>query len=89
MSPEDDKLQTSKSIDGLLSIFFGKKLYVKKQFENFMFVCTTVLYEYMNLLRNDVYNLFVNMHVRIKIYLEFYYGIIYIANEVHHVRINN
>ena len=45
------------------------------------------LYEYMNLLKNDVYNLFVNTHVRIEIYREFYHGIIYIANEGHHVRI--
>ena len=52
-----------------------------------MFVCTTVLYEYMNLLGNDVYNLFVYTHVRIKIYQEFYHSIIYIANEGHHVRI--
>jgi len=28
----------------------------------FMFVCTMALYEYMNLLRNVVYNLFVNTH---------------------------
>ena len=41
----------------------------------------------INLLRNEVYNLFVNTHVRIKIYLEFYHVIIYIANEVRHVRI--
>ena len=27
------------------------------------------------------------MHVRIKIYREFYHGIIYIANEGHHVKI--
>ena len=53
----------------------------------FMFVCTTVKYESMNLLRNDVYNLFVNTHVQIKIYREFYHGIIYIANEGRHVRI--
>ena len=52
-----------------------------------MFVCITVPYEFMNLLWNDVYNLFVNMHVRIKIYQEFYHGVIYIANEGHHVRI--
>jgi hypothetical protein len=52
-----------------------------------MFVCTTVLYEYMNLLKNDVCNLFVNAHVRIKIYLEFYHSIIYIANEGPHVLI--
>jgi len=42
---------------------------------------------YINLLRNEVYNLFVNTHVRIKLYLEFYHSIIYIANEVRHVRI--
>ena len=40
----------------------------------------------MNLLRNDVYNLIVNTHVRIKIYGEFYHGIIYIANEGRHGR---
>ena len=38
MSPYDDKLQKSKSIDGCLKYFFRKKLYVKKQFENF-YVC--------------------------------------------------
>jgi hypothetical protein len=46
-----------------------------------------VLYEYMNSLRNDVCNLYVNTHVRIKIYREFYHCIIYIANEGRHVRI--
>ena len=40
-----------------------------------------VQYEYMNSLRNDVNNLLDNTHVRIKIYREFYHGIIYIANE--------
>ena len=34
-SPDDDKLQKSKSIDGYLKYFFRKKLYVKKQLENF------------------------------------------------------
>jgi len=29
----------------------------------FMFVCTMILYEYMNLLKNYVYNLFINTHV--------------------------
>jgi hypothetical protein len=53
----------------------------------FMFACTMVLYEYMNSLRNDVCNLYVNTHVRIKIYREFYHCIIYIANEGRHVRI--
>ena len=41
----------------------------------------------MKKLRNDVYNLFVNTHVRIKIYREFYHGIIHIANEGRYVRI--
>ena len=66
----------SKSIDGCLKHFPQKKIYVKKQFDFFfMFVGTTVLSEYMNLLRNYVYNLFVNTHVRIKIYqvLSWYY----------------
>jgi hypothetical protein len=52
-----------------------------------MFVCITVLYEYMNSPRNDVCNFIVNTHVRIKIYREFYHCIIYIANEGRHVRI--
>ena len=52
-----------------------------------MFESTSVLYEYMNLLRNDIYNLFVNTHVRIKMYREFYHSIIYRANEGRHVRI--
>lgn len=47
----------------------------------FMVAYTTVLYEYMNSLRNDVYDLLVNKHVRIKIYRVFYHGIIYIDNE--------
>jgi hypothetical protein len=35
-SPDEDKLQKSKSIDGCLKYFFPEKiLYVKKQFENF------------------------------------------------------
>ena len=53
----------------------------------FMLVCTTVLYEYMDSLGNDVCNLFVNTYVRIEIYREFYHCIIYIANEGCHVRI--
>ena len=40
-----------------------------------------VLYEYMDSLRNDIYDLFVNAHARIKIYWQLYDGIIYIANE--------
>ena len=46
----------------------------------YMLVCTTVLYEYMNLLRNGVYNLFINTHVQVLS------GIIYITNEGRHVR---
>ena len=34
------------------------------------------------------YNLFVNTHVRVKIYREFYHSIIYITTEGRHVRIN-
>ena len=45
------------------------------------FIYTTVLYEYMHSFMNDVQNLFVNTHVRIKIYPDVYHGIIYIANE--------
>ena len=37
--------------------------------------------------RNDVLNYSDNMHERIKRYREFYYCIIYIANEENHVRI--
>jgi len=40
----------------------------------------------MNLPRNDGSNLFVNTHVRIKIYREFHHGVIYIASEGRHVR---
>jgi hypothetical protein len=53
----------------------------------FMFVCTMILYEYLNSPRNDVFNLFVNVHVRIKIYREFDQCMIYIPNEGRHVRI--
>jgi hypothetical protein len=40
------------------------------------FVYTMVLCEYMKSIRNGVNNLSDNMHVRIKIYLEFYHSII-------------
>ena len=52
-----------------------------------MFAYTKVLHEYMNSLRNDACNLFVNTHVGIKIYCKLYHGIIYTANEGRHVRI--
>ena len=53
-----------------------------------IFSGSTVLYEYMSeSFRNEVNILFDNTHVRIKIYIEFYYGIIYLANEGRHVRI--
>jgi hypothetical protein len=52
-----------------------------------MFVCTMALNEYIDSLGNDVCNLFINTHVRIKIYREFYHCIIHIANEGRHVRI--
>jgi hypothetical protein len=51
-----------------------------------MFICTTVLYEYIKSLGNEMNNLFDNMHVQIKIYQEFYHGIIYIANEGRHIK---
>ena len=54
-----------------------------------MFVCTTALYDYLHLLGNDVHNLFVNAHVRIKIYWEFYHNIIYLANEGSYFRIKH
>ena len=41
------------------------------------YICTTVLYEYLNSLRNDVYDLFVNIQEHINIY----WSLIYIANE--------
>jgi len=69
-------------------------MYIKSKYINCilleksdMVVCTTILYEYINLL-DDIYNLFTNTHVRIKIYREFYHGIIYIDNEVRRVRIH-
>jgi len=71
----------------VLSIFSGKNVGKKNNMGILIFVCTMVLYEYMNSLRNDVCDLFVNTHVRIKIYREFYHCIIYIANEGRHVRI--
>jgi hypothetical protein len=43
-------LQTSKSIDGSLSIFSGKKYISWNNSRICMFVCTMVLHEYMNLL---------------------------------------
>jgi hypothetical protein len=55
----------------------------------FMCVYATVPYEHMNSLRNDVCNLFVNTHVRIKIFREFYHCLIDIANEGRHVRIKS
>jgi len=61
-----------------------------------MFVCTTVLYEYMKSFRNEVNHLVGNAHVRIIICHEFYHGIIYTANEarrllaaVHFYRFHN
>jgi hypothetical protein len=58
-----------------------------KQKEHFMFVYTTVLYEYMKSLRNDVHNLLDNVHVPIKIYLKIYNDIVYITNKWRHIRI--
>jgi len=52
-----------------------------------IFVCTTVLYKYMKSLRNDIHYLSDNKHVEIKIYPEFYHGIVYIDNDGSHIRI--
>ena len=41
----------------------------------------------MKTLRNEVNIFYDNAHVQIKMYQEFYHGIIYIANEGHHNRI--
>jgi len=86
LSPGDDKLQKSKSIDGCLYLFFSEKKICKETII-LMFVCNTVLYKYMKSLENDVNIVFDNKHERIKTYLEFYHAIIYIANEGCHVRI--
>ena len=59
-----------KSIDSCLKYLFRKK-YSKNNTGIFMFVGTTVLYEYMNSLKNDVCNLLVNTHVRIKYIVSF------------------
>ena len=40
-SLDDDILQKSKPTDGCLNYFIRKTLYVKKQFQNFMFLSTT------------------------------------------------
>ena len=81
--PEDDKLQNVKFDRRLSKVFVPEKNYMSRNNSRiFMFACTTVLYEYINLHWNYVYNLFFNMHVQIKIYREFYHGFIYIANEV-------
>ena len=68
----------------VFSIFTGKKI---NKTSIFMFVCTTVLYEYMTSFRNDVNNLFDITHVRIKIYGELYHCIIYITFAKRHVRV--
>ena len=70
--------------------FLGKKNISRNNARIFMlYIYIMVPYEYMNSHRNDVYDLFVNAHVQIKLYLEFYYSIIYIANEGCHVRISH
>jgi hypothetical protein len=86
-SPEDNNYSNRYLL--VLSIFFGE-IYIEKQYK----ICydlymhyDPVWIQYMNSFRNDVFDLFVNTHVRIKIYLEFNHGIIYIANERRHVRI--
>ena len=60
----------SRSIDGCTYLFRKNNIGKKTIRAFFMCVCTTVLYEYINSLRNDVCNLFVNTHVRIIIHEE-------------------
>jgi len=43
------------------SNFSGKYYMSRNNSRMFMSVCTTVMYEYMNLRRNAVYNLFINV----------------------------
>ena len=43
----------------LSETFFWKKCMSRNNSRMYMFVCTTVMYEYTNALRDDVYNLFV------------------------------
>jgi hypothetical protein len=74
-------------VHAITSLFSGKKIYVKRQFANCYVCMHPVLYEYMDLLKNAVYNMFVNTQLRIKIHRKFYQSIIYIVNEGRHVRI--
>ena len=52
-----------------------------------MSIWTTVLYKYVKSHRNDVHNLYSDMHMRSKLYLQFYHYIVYIAKEGRHIRI--
>ena len=66
-------LRKFKSIDSRLVFFsFGKRN--STNILMYMYVCTTVVYEYMKSLWIDGSN----MHVWSIIYQEFYYGIVYI-----------
>ena len=81
--PEDDKLQNVKFDRRLSKVLVPETKYMWRNNSRIcMFACTTVLYEYINLHWNYVYNLFFTMHVQIKIYREFDHGFIHIANEV-------
>jgi hypothetical protein len=68
----------------VFGFFFLEEICKNNKASISMFVCTTVLYEYPKLLRNDVNNLLCNAHVRIEIY---YHCIIYIVNEGRHAKI--
>ena len=59
----------------------------KKNSKTLMFVCSTVMYKYMESLINDIHNLPDNMHVQIERYREFYHVIVYKAKEGFHIRI--
>jgi hypothetical protein len=65
----------------IINIFPEKNYLQRNKTSISIFVCTTVLYEYMNSPKNEINNSFNNTHVQIKIYREFYHDIIYIANE--------
>ena len=46
-----------------------------------------ILYKYIKSLSNDLHNLSDNTHIGIKIYGDFYHGIMHIAHEGRHIKI--
>ena len=59
----DDNLQVSQQMV-IFSILGVNIVYVKRQNEYFNVLCTTVMYSYMELHRNTIYNLSGITHVR-------------------------